>query len=135
MKRLLALASLALLAGCGGNGDISLESGLWVLNSARAVPLPPGVVPTAGLHDGVVRGSTGCNQYSAQYSVNGDSLDIGDLTMTRMACAPPRAEVEQAYVIAMGLVTTWAVEGQELVLSGDAGELLRYNLARTGGDI
>jgi putative lipoprotein len=55
--------------------------------------------------------------------------------MTRMACAPPRDEVERTCVAALGQVTTWAIDGDELVLSDSAGdELLRYNQARTGGD-
>ena len=106
-----------------------------MLNSARDVPVPPGVVPTAGFHEGTVRGNTGCNQFTAPYSVDGDSLEIGDLAMTKMACEPPRDEVERQYVRALGQVTTWAMDGDELVLSLDERELLRYNAARTGGDI
>ena len=136
LKRLLAtICSLAVFAGCGGNGASNLEKGLWVLNSARDVTLPLGVVPTAGFHEGTVRGSTGCNQYTAPYTVNGDSLAIGELAMTKMACEPPRDEVERQYVRALGQVTGWARDDDELVLSDDEGELLRYNLARTGGDI
>jgi heat shock protein HslJ len=134
---LIALASLVMLAtGCGSDTDASqLEQGLWVLNSARDVPLPLGVVPTAGFHEGTVRGSTGCNQYNGPYSVESESLEIGALATTRMACPPPRDEVERAYVAALGLVTTWARDEDELVLSDSDGELLRYNQARTGGDI
>ena len=136
MRFLLALAALAfLLAGCSGDDpDVSkLEEGLWVLNSARDVPLPAGVVPTAGFHDGTVRGSTGCNQYSAPYTVDGDALDIGAVTSTLMACPSPRDTVEQGYVAALGLAAGWDIDGDELVLSDGAGdELLRYNQARTG---
>jgi heat shock protein HslJ len=131
---IILLAGLA--AGCGGDTDTSELGGKhWVLASARDVPLPLGVVPTAGFHEGVVRGYTGCNQYSASYSVDGDSLEVGELATTRMACEPPRDEVEKQYVRALGQVTTWSRDGDELVLSNGEGELLRYNQARTGGDI
>jgi heat shock protein HslJ len=126
------------MAGCGSDDpDVSkLEEGFWVLNAARDVPLPAGVVPTAGFHESVVRGSTGCNQYSAPYAVDGDLLDIGAVASTHMACPTPRDTVEQRYVSALGLVAGWSIDGDELVLSDSAGdELLRYNLARTGGNI
>jgi heat shock protein HslJ len=133
-RRLALLSSLAFLAGCGGDDVAQLEKGLWVLNSARDVPLPLGVVPTAGFHEGTVRGSTGCNQYTAPYTVDGDSLDVGTGATTLRACEPPRDEVERQYVRALGQVTTWARDGDELVLSDAEGELLRYNDVRTGGD-
>jgi heat shock protein HslJ len=139
LKFLLPVAALAfLMAGCSGDSHdvLKLEEGLWVLNDARDVPLPAGVVPTAGFHESVLRGSTGCNQYTAPYTVDGDSMDIGAVASTRMACPSPRDTVEQGYVAALGLVGGWAIDGDELVLSdGDGAELLRYNLARTGGDI
>jgi heat shock protein HslJ len=132
-----ALALLVLLtAGCAGDDTgVKLEDAHWVLVSARDVPLPLGVVPGAGFHEGVVRGYTGCNQYSAPYTVDEGFLDIGAVSSTRMACSPPRDAVERAYVEALGRVTTWERDGDQLVLSDGEGELLRYNQARTGGDI
>ena len=53
-------------------------------------------------------------------------MDIGQLTMTLIACVPPRDAIERAYVLALGQVTNWAVDGEELMLSDEDGsELLR----------
>jgi heat shock protein HslJ len=141
VKSALTISSLLLIgltAGCAsGDGyDVArLEGSHWALASARDATLPLGVVPTAGFHEGIVRGFTGCNQYSAPYSVDGGSLDIGDVASTRMACEAPRDGVERAYVRALGRVLTWHRDGEQLVLSDGEGELLRYKQARTGGDI
>lgn len=76
---------------------------------------------------GEVSGSTSCNQYSGPYELDGDSLDIGTLTQTLIACVPPRDAFERAYVRALGQVASWSVDGEELVLSdGHGEELLRY---------
>jgi len=40
--------------------------------------------------DGMVSGSTGCNNYSASYTLEGDALTIGPAAVTRMMCAEPR---------------------------------------------
>ncbi|MBN1148519.1 MAG: META domain-containing protein [Anaerolineales bacterium] len=63
----------------------------WVLVSygepANPTPVEQGVVVTAEFGaDGAVRGSGGCNQYSATYSLDGDQLGIGPIGTTAMAC-------------------------------------------------
>jgi heat shock protein HslJ len=134
----LALASLVFFAaGCGGDDgtDASqLEGTPWVLTSGRDITLPASVAPSALFEDGTVSGSTGCNQFTGPYSLDGDSLEIGDLATTLMACEPPRDATERAYVDALGLVSTWEVDGEELVLSDEDGdELLRYGVASLVG--
>jgi heat shock protein HslJ len=133
---IITLLAVGLAAGCGGGGESpQLEGTFWVLTDARDVTLPPGVVPTASFSEGMVRGSTGCNQYTASYVADGESLEIGAVASTRMACPPPRDAVEQEYVTALGLVASWAASGNQLLLSDAAGdEILRYGGARTGGD-
>ena len=102
--------------GCGGDGgaDASqLEDTPWVLSSGTGITLPASVAPSALFSAGQVSGSTSCNQYSGPYELDGDSLNIGQLAMTLIACVPPRDAIEREYVRALGLVAGWAVDGEE----------------------
>ena len=120
-------------AGCGGGDGRQLEGTFWVLESGREVPLEPGITATASFAEGNVRGYTGCNQYTAPYTSEGVSLDIGAVQSMGMVCQPPRDVIEQAYVAALADVTSWSTDGNTLVLSDAAGdEVLRYTPARTG---
>jgi heat shock protein HslJ len=136
----IAVSSLFVLvaAGCGGDGgaDVSqLESTPWVLTSGRDLTLPEGVAPSATFANGRVSGSTGCNEYSGPYKVDGDSLEIGDIASTLIACPPPPDAIEKAYIEALGLVASWAIDDEQLVLSGgDGNELLRYEVASLVGE-
>jgi heat shock protein HslJ len=124
--------------GCGedGGADASqLEDTPWVITSGSGITLPAMVAPSALFAAGEVSGSTGCNQYSGPYELDGDSLDIGTLTQTLIACVPPRDAIERAYVSALGQVAGWAVDGEELVLSDDDGsDLLSYEAGSIVGD-
>jgi heat shock protein HslJ len=125
------LLALALSAACGGGaGEASpgsLEGSPWVLRAGVDVDGWESVAPTATFADGTVTGSSGCNRYTASYTVDGDALGIGPIASTRMACEPPADAVEHEYLTALEQVAAWRLEDGELVLldAGDA-ELLRY---------
>lgn len=46
---------------------------------------------------GGVSGSGGCNRYNAGYELNGETLNIGGIAATRMACVPAVGAQEQAF--------------------------------------
>jgi heat shock protein HslJ len=126
------LLALGLAAGCGGDAGSSsdpatLEGVVWVLGSGLDVDGWEAVAPDATFEEETVSGSTGCNRYTGPYTVDGDTLEIGVLATTRMACAPPADAVELAYIAAFEQVAQWRTEGGELVLlDSDGAELLRY---------
>ncbi len=131
-----ALALLALgIAGCGGDDGTDTEPpsfvGVpWVLSSGLDVEDWQRTAPSAVFNDGTVGGSTGCNRFTASYTVDGDRLELGTIASTRMACPPPVDEVERAYVAALDQVVRWRADGAELVLLDDSeAELLRYRAA------
>lgn len=131
----------AVVSGCGGDGGGGADPGAfegqpWVVTSGIDVPQDIAVVwPSATFEDGRVAGSTGCNQYSGSYTVEGDSLELGQLASTQMACAPPADRIEQSYVAALDRVARWRLDGDELVLSdADGAEVLRYAPATPAGE-
>lgn len=117
-----------LAAGCGGDssGDpAAIENKPWQLTSATDLTIPDGVVPSAAFTNGNVFGTAGCNTYRASYTLDGDSLEIGEPSGTLIGCPPPVDEFERAYLDALGEVATWELDGEELVLSdADGSELL-----------
>ena len=140
MKVAFAVSSIVLLgiaAGCGsgGGGDpADIEDKPWQLTSATGLTIPDGVVPSAAFTDGNVFGTAGCNTYRASYTLDGDSLEIGEPAGTLIACPPPVDEFERAYLDALGQVASWELDGEELVLSdADGNELLRYEVASIVG--
>ena len=65
---------------------------------------------------GRAAGLTGCNRFTAPYTVDGDVLELGLIASTRMACPPPADAVERVYLAALERVTTWQSEDGELAL-------------------
>jgi heat shock protein HslJ len=132
LPRLAALlcTSAALLAGCGGDDDAGgggppLEGTEWTLVSG--IDAPDDAVPTLTLADGTASGFGGCNQYSGGYELDGDSLTIGPIAGTMMACEEPKMAVESAYLPALEAADAWAIDGDELVLSSSGDETLRFS--------
>jgi heat shock protein HslJ len=74
---------------------------------------------------GRVGGSAGCNGYSAEYKVNGESLTIGQAVSTLMACETPAGVMEQeaAFLKAFENAATFKVRGNTLEIY-DAGGVL-----------
>lgn len=134
------LLTVGLVAGCGesedgGGGAAAPFEGIpWVLASGVDVEGWESVAPSATFVGATVRGSTGCNRYTAPFTVDGDTLELGAIAATQMACDGPADAVERAYVAALEKVAGWRVEDDELVLvDADGGELLRYATATPTG--
>jgi heat shock protein HslJ len=137
----LAILLVGLASACGGDDegggaeDPSLEGTPWVYASGLDVVGWEEAPPSATFADGRVYGSTGCNGYNADYTLDSDSLVLGPIVATRIACLPPRDEVERAYLAALEEVAAWRIDGEELVLlDADESELLRYATATIVGD-
>jgi heat shock protein HslJ len=131
--RLALLVALATFvqAGCGGDdggGDEPpLEGAEWTL--VDGVDAPDDSVPTLTLDDGRASGFGGCNTFTGSYEPDGDSITIGPLAATLMACEEEKSAAEAAYLPALEAADAWAIEDGELVLSSGGEETLRFGTA------
>ncbi|GAB4211570.1 MAG: hypothetical protein Fur007_02080 [Rhodoferax sp.] len=73
-----------------------------------------------------VSGSAGCNRLSAQYTLDGEFLQLRDVALTRKACAQGM-RTEQRFVQSLARVARYTIEGSELRLI-DAGAQLIMRL-------
>jgi heat shock protein HslJ len=130
---LLAALVAALLAGCGGDDDGDdgaappLEGTEWTL--VDGLDAPDDSVPTLTLADGSASGFGGCNTFTGGYELDGESITIGPLAATLMACEDDKSAAEAAYLPALEAADSWAIEDGELVLSSGDEESLRFSAA------
>ena len=99
----------------------TLEGTLWKLTAytgadGKSASVPAAVEATATFAGGRVSGSTGCNQYTARYDLNGQKLTVGPAAATRMACPSPVSDVETAFLAGLAGVTTYSIDGTTLKL-------------------
>ncbi|MFI5544473.1 META domain-containing protein [Streptomyces sp. NPDC051815] len=72
--------------------------------------------------DLAVSGNLGCNRFSARATGDGAEVTFGPLTSTRMACAGPVGEVEQALTTLFAASPLrWEIQGRDLTLKAPDG--------------
>jgi heat shock protein HslJ len=113
------LAVAVATAGCGGGTQPAPTTPTALPGTAWELGLQGGTAPAARTlptltfaADGTASGFSGCQPYSARYSSTGTTLAISDivLTPTTNECAPSTKEAADAFVAALGGVTSWHVE-------------------------
>lgn len=73
---------------------------------------------------GRVYGSGGCNRISGPYTVSGDSLRLGPMISTRMACIDEQANRQEvAFLAALDSTRRYRISGDTLTLEGEGGPL------------
>lgn len=117
--------------------EYSLEGTNWVLTNMQEEDLSfrgsasiPDTLIAALFEDGNLNGSSGCNNYSTSYEVDGNNISISDtIALTRMACPEPIMDQEQVYLARLAEAATYSVRGIELLIMNDLGEsLLVFNV-------
>jgi heat shock protein HslJ len=103
--------------------------GTWTVNGINngaeavvSVPADPVLTVTFGA-DGSVVGFGGCNQFGGPYISGSDTIGIGPLHATMMACGDPLDTTEQQLMTALQASTVWSVRGGTLELRDDSGAL------------
>jgi heat shock protein HslJ len=75
--------------------------------------------------DRQIRGSGGCNNYSATYETSEDRITIGSARSTRKACQEPKGVMEQeaAFLVALPTAHSFRFRGERLQLRTDSNAL------------
>lgn len=124
----IALGLVAAACSAGGGSDVDL-GGTWVLVSGRTATGPLAVTRdthvTLTFDDDGMGGKAPCNDYGADYEVDGDSFDVpgAGVEQTLMGCGEQAEALESAYLSALTEVDTVARDGDTLTMTGEDVEL------------
>lgn len=124
-----ASAAPASAQGTAG-GPSALETTTWGLESFGTANSPQpqiagsAITLTFSSTDRRVSGSAGCNEYFAEYTLQGNQLQIGLPGVTRKLCRAPQGimEQEQHFLAALEKVASYQVQGEHLELRADGGK-------------
>ncbi|GMR10879.1 MAG: META domain-containing protein [Anaerolineae bacterium] len=120
---ILAGSAILVLAACAPAGeDASLEGTLWALESyqdseGETIDALPDSGARAEFEDGELSGTSGCNSFFGSYEVDGNSISIGPLGSTLMACPEPLMEQEFGFTSSLQSAATYEISGDTLTLS------------------
>ncbi|WP_426397436.1 META domain-containing protein [Ralstonia sp. R-29] len=105
-------------------------------DNADPAAQPISVEFSAGLDaaNGVVSGYSGCNRFTGPYEKLASGMRFGNLASTRMACDPPRMELETAFLEALKspLATVGmqpsadGKQGRQIIWKTTSGALLQF---------
>jgi heat shock protein HslJ len=114
--------------------DRPLAGPVWTVDtlvtgqSAGSVPVGVRAFLTLAA-DGTVSGSTGCNQLSGRYSVQGDAVTFTDVGSTLMACAGDPGMVEGRVLAVLRGTVHFKIQASRLTLTAADGNGLGLNAA------
>lgn len=76
--------------------------------------------------DGTLSGLAGCNQYTAGYTTDGETITVEPPASTRMFCTEPEGIMDQeaAYLAALPTAATYRIDGNKLELRTADGALV-----------
>ena len=82
---------------------------------------------------GELAGQGGCNRFFGRYKIEGETIEIGPIGATRMACPEPVMAQEASLLAAFEAARTWARDRTSLVLF-DAEKHEQARLQQTDAD-
>lgn len=82
-------------------------------------------------NEGNIAGDGSCNRFGGSCKIEGDKIEVGPLRSTRRACEPDIMQQEHKFLALLGAAATWAMDGDELVLTAPEGEIRAIRQAPT----
>ena len=109
------------LAGIPG-----LKDDEWRVTQIGGDVVPQDTAPTMTFAaNGRFYGSTSCNRFNSSYSLDGNSLEVGNVAATKRACEAGLMQQERRFLDAISMIENASLEdGGFLVLSGNGQRLV-----------
>jgi len=114
-----------LLSACSG-GNSGSVTGTWKLVSygPPAKPAPAAADVDTSIEfgsDGTLNGNVGCNGFSGDYNVEGDTIRFESIVSTMMFCEGPAGEQEAATLAVLQGSAKFFLEGDTLTITSADG--------------
>jgi heat shock protein HslJ len=109
----------------GDQGKIFPLNSSWVAISLNGKPFG-GERPSFKLDDQMrATGFTGCNNYSTTaYPLREQGLAVAPFALTKKTCDKAAMATEQAFLMALRTSGKWDIQGRNLIIKSQTGELL-----------
>jgi heat shock protein HslJ len=112
--------------------DQPLEGTTWVLDGVQTgagdesavSSVPAGLRSTMRLDAGQLAVDTGCNTGTASVGLEGDTLTIGPLALTKRGCAPDATELERIVTAVLQGAVQVEIDGRMLTVTGAGAGLM-----------
>jgi heat shock protein HslJ len=69
-------------------------------------------------------GNAGCNGWSAVVILRDDQIDFTNIVTTKKMCGKPVMTAEDAFLTSLRSAKRWKVDGDKLIIEGDAARLM-----------
>jgi len=122
------ILSLAACSRTDSAASDPLERTSWVLMAYRKSRPIVGTTITATFENGQVRGLASCNSYGGSYQVSDNTISVGQIAITEMACLEPEGIMEQETMFMEFLTDaqTFRFVGEQLQIYRSDGEALTF---------
>ncbi|PVB60465.1 hypothetical protein DCO57_16835 [Labrenzia sp. 011] len=129
----LALSIFAAVFATSGAlaSDDALPDGPWKVMEIDGAASAEDVASTLTISaDGTASGQAGCNRFTTQATIEGQSLTFGAIAVTRMMCSEAEMQQEKRFLDALAATARWEnVDGALALYDGTNKERLRFGSA------
>jgi heat shock protein HslJ len=107
------------VSACAPNEESRSLVGSWMLTAHGPVDSPTPAVPDVDAiltfsEDGSVAGSTGCNEFGGDYTVEGDQITFGQIVSTLILCPDLQMAQEETMYQVLVETASFNIEGDTL---------------------
>jgi heat shock protein HslJ len=108
-------------------GQPGLSGTKWILTEFNGAAPITDHIPTLEFGaDGQVTGDSSCNQYFGSYTIDGETLNFGQLGSTMMGCEEPVMQQEISFLQTLGTAAIFTVAGDILTITTAADATLVF---------